>query len=156
MAVYGQITYAPPSSPAPTNPIPTMSETMLIGMAIVLAFVAFRKSKKNFGGSNLRSLAVGSLALLLGFVGANGIRDVNANGVVAYLSLPGGGTTDIEYFNNEVHIINNSGTKQKILAITPVSPATGPVSTGSYTPQCQVNDELEPNGYCYVKFEIPV
>jgi hypothetical protein len=29
MAVYGQITYAPPT-PAPTNPIPTMGETMLI------------------------------------------------------------------------------------------------------------------------------
>ena len=158
MAVYGQITYAPPVQPAPSNPIPTMSETMLLGMAIALAFIVFRISRQSHGGSHLKSLAAGSLALMVSLAGITFISDVNANGIIAYLSAANGGVTDIEYYGNEIHIINNSGKKQKILAITPVSPAVGPVSTGSYTPQCQVNDELEPNApnnYCYVKFDLP-
>lgn len=151
MATYGTITYAPPA-PAPNNPIPTMSETMLIGMAIGLALIVFKMSKKGSGSSFLNSIAIGSVAVLLGFTGVGLIGDVNANGVIAYLSVAGGGVSNIEYLNNEVHIINSSGVRQKIQAITPVFPATGTGSTGVYTPQCQVNDVLEPNGYCYVKF----
>lgn len=152
--VYGQITYALPT-PAPTNPIPTMSETLLIGMAISLALVAFKMTKKGSGGNQLNSLAAGCLALLVSLSGVAFIGDVNANGVIAYLSEAGGGVTNIEYANNEVHIINNSGKKQKILAMTPKPPATSVGSTSPYTPQCQVNDELEPNGFCYVRFDVP-
>ena len=148
MTVYGQITY----TPVPTNPIPTMSETMLIGMAITLAFVALKMTKK---GNHLHSLAAAGLALSVGWAGMSLVGDLNANGVIAYLSEPNGGTTNIDHADNEVHIINSSGKKQKIQDITPVSPGTGPVSTGLLEPQCQVNDELEPNGYCYVKFIVP-
>lgn len=74
--------------------------------------------------------------------------------MIAYLSAPNGGVTDVEYANNEVHIINNSGKKQKILAITPVGPNT---VIGSTAPmyQCQVNDELDQDEGCYVRFDVP-
>jgi hypothetical protein len=152
MAVYGQITYAPPT-PAPTNPIPTMGETMLIAMVFSLAFIAFKMTKKGQGGSHLNSFVAVGLALFVGLAGVSVVSDVGANGVIAYLSQSGGGVTDIVYANNEVHIINNSGARQKIQAITPVSPYTVQSTAPLY--QCQVNDELDVNEGCYVMFVLP-
>ena len=154
MAVYGQITYAPPT-PAPTNPIPTMGETMLIAMVFSLAFIAFKMTKKGQGGSHLNSFVAVGLALFVGLAGVSVVSDVGANGVIAYLSQSGGGVTDIVYANNEVHIINNSGRTQKILAITPVPPATSVASTAPLY-QCQVNDELDIDEGCYVRFVVPL
>lgn len=150
----GQITYAPPSTPLPVSPIPTMGEAMMIGMAISLALVAFKMTKKSSGNNYLNSLAAGGLALLVALAGATLIGDVNANGPVAYLSDPKGGVTVIDVIDNQVHVINNSGKTQKILTITSTPPLTIG-STEPYTPQCQVNDELGPNGFCYVKLIPP-
>ena len=120
MDVYGQIIYAP-VNPVPPNPIPTISETLLIVMAIALAVVAFKMMKSRPGWNYLTSLTVGGLAFFLSLAVAGVISDANANGEIAYLTSPNGGVTNIEYLNNDVHIINNSGNKLKILAITPVA-----------------------------------
>jgi len=149
MTVFGQITYTPPTTP--TNPIPSLSESMLLGMAISLAFVAFKITKR---GSHLHSLAAAGLALSVSWAGMSLVGDVNANGVIAYLSEPNGGTKNIEYANNEVHIINSSGKKQKIQAITPIAPSTGVGSTAPMY-QCQIGDELAPDEGCYVMFVAP-
>jgi hypothetical protein len=103
--------------------------------------------------STAAETATGSLALFVGLAGVSEVSDVGANGVIAYLSQSGGGVTDIVYANNEVHIINNSGTRQKIQAITPVSPSTVQSTAPLY--QCQVNDELDVNEGCYVMFVLP-
>lgn len=149
----GTITYAP-YTPTPTNPIPTMSEAMLIGMALLLAAVVFRTLRNLPGGRPLASLIAGSLAWMA-VTGSNWIKGADADITDLPLTVQTGGTVDVPACGTW-SVSNQTPVPQKI---TELNAATGSsfATPDTGTPCRPGETVLPPNPamLCTVKVSCP-
>ena len=83
------------------------------------------------------------------------IEELRANGVTLFLSSPTGGTAQVEYQNNQVHVINTSGARLRITSVN-AEPCYHVASPDPYAPQCVAGMVLSPNApnnFCYVEID---
>ncbi len=119
----GTLVYAPVLNPASSNPIPTLSGTMLIVLSLLLVAIAFRISQKNQSNTFMTMLigVLGTSAILSASGGIKIISDVYAdsgtgNEFLIALSSSTGGQVSIPASSISIYE-NTSGVNQRITQI---------------------------------------
>ncbi len=144
----GQIDYGPLAVSA----VPTLGETMLAALVLLLMAAAYRSLRGCVNGRVLSSLLVVGAATVLGLTGGQMMQRAQATLASAQLSQAGGGSVSVE--EGETEVVNTSGVPQQIRALRVVDPQNPLLwhwlEPLSGTPQCVVGQVLAPAGKCYV------
>lgn len=152
----GSVSYAPLAAQAQN--VPTLSEWALIGMAALLAVVAFYTLRSQ-SARTLKVWAAGLLACTA--VGAtlwNTPAEAIPPPVDVVMDQPNGGTASIPhrvdlFFGDFFYIYKVQNQTSRAQRVTGVSVIPGLIllpPTG-FTPQCTVGLVLQPNDMCYVR-----
>ena len=145
----GQIDYGPLAVSA----VPTLGETMLAALVLLLMAAAYRSLRGRVNGRVLSSLLVVGAATVLGLTGGQMMQRAQAIiQLSAELSQAGGGSVSVQ--EGETEVVNTSGVPQQIRALRVVDPQNPLLwhwlEPLSGTPQCVVGQVLAPAGKCYV------
>lgn len=148
------LVYSPAAAISAT---PTLSQTMLIALALILPVLAFRTlrnipSTKPFAAIIL----AGGLAAVEAVTGYHFFPKANAQAstTTLNLSLSGGGTATANLLASTVTVTNTSGQTQIIRSITMTTSALGKIAIPTPgTGNCVVGTSLAPNASCLLKYQ---
>lgn len=145
-AVGAVITYAAAGASA----IPTLSEWGLIGMALLVAAMAYRSLRGRLGNKPLAAVLLAG-TLVLGAIPSTGWIRPAAAVVVSEVALPlaGGGTANVTDLNVDVPVKNTSGVPLKIVSV--VATGVNFIDNPAATPKCAAGQILAVGAVCYVK-----
>jgi len=150
----GSVSYAPLAA---AN-VPTVSEWALIGMAALLAVVAYHAMRAQ-GGRTLKVWAAGLLACAsLSTALWNRPAVASPPPVEIVLDQATGGSASIPHngqlffppFTHVYTVQNQTGQAQRVTAVTTRPDLFLETPTG-FTPECTVGLVLQPNDMCYLK-----
>lgn len=131
-------------------PIPTLSEWMLMSLALLLAVLAWRVLRARTGGRPLASVILCG-ALALGALSGNDLlRDARAMVATLTFSSPTGGSVTVQMLNTEYEITNVTTVPQQVVSVTPLLGNVAVPTTGS--PQCAVGLVVAPTAKCFIRF----
>ena len=129
--------------------IPTLSQSMLVVLSLVLAMLAYRGLRNRSTGKALSTLLAFGVLALAGVSGTDLIHDAQAISL-GFVSSSGGVVTVPS--TGEFQVQNTSGAAIQISAVT------GSVGLGtrdtitSGTPRCTVGLVVQNGGSCYINF----
>lgn len=144
------ITYAPLAS------IPTLSEGVMLALAVLMGVVAFFALRKRGVGRPMASLVLFGALALVAAQGEKMIGSVHANGVLPEFTVAGGSTVAWDAsIGWEYLVTNRSGVTQTITAIMANGAPLGFANSAFGTPKC-VQGLVVPNlGVCYLRWGGP-
>ena len=145
-ATGGTITYTPFY-----QAIPTLSQSMLVVLSLVLAMLAYRGLRNRSTGKPLSMLLAFGVLALAGVSGTDLIQDAQAT-LLGFVSSSGGVVSVPS--GAELQIQNTSGVAIQITAVTPDVGVTDGVTTGM--PHCAVGLVVESGNFCYIRFIGPI
>lgn len=149
MGVGGFIDYEPLT--ATVAAVPSLSEWMLLLLALLLAVVAFRALRGRVNGRLLSNLTLVGGALAAAAAGHGLIQEVRATPTIdENMSSPSGGT--VEATGYLIRLTNTSGVPLKIKAVRP-NDWSHVVSPPPEGPECTVNLTVLPGNKCNVQFQ---
>jgi hypothetical protein len=157
----GTITFEPLNA----SSIPTLGGTMMILLAALLAFIAFRSVRASGGRGSAGVLLVGALAagsLASGVGGFNLLRDAIASGATGIITPTGPFTFDIQPFQFNQYTNESGGTLRIVEIVPPKGEGTcpaleAPVSISELNAaampvgvECEVDNQLANTMLCFI------
>lgn len=150
MGVGGFIDYEPLT--ANVAAVPSLSEWMLLLLALLLAVVAFRALRGRVNGRLMSNLTLVGGAMVAAAAGHGLIQEVRATPTIIDFNMPSASGGRVEATGYLIRLTNTSGVPLKIKDVQP-NDSSRIAPSPPESPECTKNLTVLPGNKCNVRFD---